>query len=90
MANSEKCPICGYELKDCQCLFSGSAHPDRSIREEVVYDHLYLFTPKQIQHLIDLQRYWQLSYSDDKLKQEYEKLIHEIGKIDLEVENGKS
>lgn len=79
--NKEKCstlcPICGYELKDCQCLFSGTAHPDRSTRCKVVYDHLYLFTPTQVQHLIELQKYWQISYSDNEFEQEYKKLINE-------------
>ena len=65
--DAELCPICGYELsKHCQCLFGGTAHPDRSLRRKVVLDHLYLFSPKQIQHIIDLQRYWQTSYSDER------------------------
>lgn len=63
-----KCPICNYEIKDCQCTFNGSTHPDRSKRKTVVFDHLYLFEPEQIKHLIDLQRYWQTSYSDEKLQ----------------------
>ena len=60
--NKVKCPICGYDLDNCQCLFGGSAHPDRSVREEVVKDHLYLLSPEQLTHLIELQRYWQVSY----------------------------
>lgn len=65
--DAELCPICGYELsKNCQCLFGGTAHPDRSLRRKVVLDHLYLFSPKQIQHIIDLQRHWQTSYSDER------------------------
>lgn len=77
MKNNEKCPICGYEIKDCQCIFSGSAHPNRDLRRKVVYDHLYLFSPAQIQHLIELQKDWQTSYSDSELKREYEQLISE-------------
>jgi len=48
-------------------MFGGSAHPDRSKRRQVVFDHLYLFTKKQIKHLIALERYWQISYGDDEL-----------------------
>lgn len=55
----EKCPICDYKISSCQCLYGGSAHPDRSKRIHVVFDHLYLFSKKQITHLIELQKYWQ-------------------------------
>ena len=77
----EKCPICDYELKHCQCRFGGSAHPDRSKRMTVVFDHLYLFSKRQIKHLIGLERCWQISYGDEekenirqKLKQQYEEV----------------
>lgn len=62
----EKCPICKYDISKCQCMFSGSAHPDRSKRKAVVKDHLYLFSPKQIEHIINLERRWQTSYTDDE------------------------
>ena len=51
----EKCPICKYDISMCQCMFGGSAHPDRSKRKEVVKDHLYLFSARQIQHIISLE-----------------------------------
>ena len=60
------CPICKYEIPECQCRFGGSSHPDRSKRKEVVKDHLYLLTEKQIEHLIALERQWQTSYGDDE------------------------
>ena len=60
----ERCPICNYDLKNCQCRFGGSCHPDRSKRKEVVKDHLYLLTKKQIKHLIALEKQWQTSYGD--------------------------
>ena len=72
-----KCPICDYEIKDCQCIFSGTAHPDRIRRKIVVFDHLYLFEKEQIEHLINLQKTWQISYGDEELEQEYEKLLKE-------------
>ena len=71
----EKCPICDYELKHCQCRFGGSAHPDRSKRRDVVFDHLYLLTRKQIKHLINLEKYWQISYGDDEKEKIRDELI---------------
>lgn len=75
MTDNTKCPICGYELKDCQCFFGGSCHPNRDKRREVVQDHLYLFNAEQLVHLIKLQAFWQISYGEyDKteLLKEYE------------------
>lgn len=59
-----RCPICNYKLKDCQCLYSGSCHPDRSKREEVVLHHLYLLTPEQIEHIKTLQKAQKECYED--------------------------
>lgn len=68
------CPICDYRFDMCQCRFSGSAHPDRSKRIEVVSDHLYLLTPLQLAHFISLQRHWEISYADP----EKTKILKEI------------
>lgn len=70
----ERCPICDYELNYCQCRYGGSGHPDRHDRREVVLHHLYLFSKKQIKHLIELEKYWQISYGDNERDKEYEKL----------------
>lgn len=61
-----RCPICNYKLKDCQCLYSGSCHPDRSKREEVVLHHLYLLTPEQIEHIKTLQKAQKECYEDEE------------------------
>lgn len=72
---NEVCPICGYPLHPsdnqcgCQCYFAGSAHPDRSIRESIVYEHLYLLSPEQVKHIINLQSKKQISYCDEKKNQ---------------------
>ena len=63
---NEKCPICEYNIKDCQCIYAGSAHPDRSNRRMVALEHLYLFTPKQVQHIIELEKFWQTDYVDEE------------------------
>lgn len=70
----EKCPICNYEFGYCQCPFGGSAHPDRSKRREVVFDHLYLFSPSQIEHIIGLEKRLQVSYGDE----ERTKILNEL------------
>ena len=69
-----KCPICDYDIEYCQCMFSGSAHPDRYKKREVVLDHLYLFEPEQVRHIIDLEKHWQISYGNPELKEIYEEM----------------
>lgn len=64
-----KCPICGYKLKECQCLYSGSCHPDRSKREEVVLHNLYLLSQEQLKHIIDIQKAQRNSYEDKEKNQ---------------------
>lgn len=66
MENKVICPICNYPLDWCQCRYSGSAHPDRSKRREVVQDHLYLLSNEQIEHLKKMQSYWSTSYIDEE------------------------
>ena len=60
------CPICGYELNFCQCLFGGSAHPDRNKERDVVQDHLYLLSYKRLMHHLELKRHWQTAYADEE------------------------
>lgn len=62
----DKCPICNYPLHQCQCLFGGNAHPDRNEERQVVLDHLYLLSEAQLQHVINLEKHWCMSYVDDK------------------------
>lgn len=81
-----KCPICNYSLDMCQCKFSGSAHPNRSKRMEVVVDHLYLFSPEQINHVISLQKWWNISYGDRDREQIFKELIAEYGKEERPME----
>lgn len=61
-----KCPICDYPIGKCQCRYAGEDHPDRSKRTMVVIQHLYLFSPEQIQHILELQKYWRVCYIDDE------------------------
>ncbi len=82
MSDNTKCPICGYKLDDCQCYFGGSAHPDRSKRRDVVQDHLYLLSEKQLKHLIELQACWQTSYSDEEKSKMLDDLINAETGID--------
>ena len=68
------CPICDYKFDMCQCRFGGSAHPDRSKRIAVVMDHLYLLSPRQLAHVINLQRHWQIGYDDSEKMDIYREL----------------
>lgn len=81
--SQEKCPICNNSINGCQCKFSGSAHPDRSKRMFVVFEHLYLLTPAQLMHVIKLQKYFQISYCDgekEKIVADLkEEVVHPIG-----------
>ena len=76
--NGNKCPICGYDINGhCQCLFGGTAHPDRHKKREVVLDHLYLFSNKQVEHIIKLEKHWQTSYGDEEKTKILKELIEE-------------
>lgn len=70
----EECPICRYKISGCQCRYGGSAHPDRRKRMEVVKDHLYLLSRKQLNHIVKLQKYWQTSYGDDEKNRIFKEL----------------
>jgi len=66
----ELCPICGYSITSnenalgCQCMFEGSCHSHRDKMQEVVFSHLYLLSPKQLEHIVKLQEKQQISYTD--------------------------
>lgn len=80
MQIKERCPICDYYISggeagiNCQCLFGGSAHPDRSMMERVVKDHLYMLSEKQLKHVIKLERFWRTSSDEEEYNQCYDKL----------------
>ena len=77
---NNKCPICRYDICHCQCRFCGSAHPDRSKRRTVVLDHLYLFSEEQINHIVNLEKSWQVSYGDAELNETLKELKKEASK----------
>lgn len=68
------CPICKYPFSHCQCLVAGNAHPDRWSRAMVVKDHLYLLTPTQLQHVVNLEKHWETSYEIDDMNKIVEEL----------------
>ena len=72
--NKNVCPICEYKFADCQCGFSGTAHPDRWKRARVVTDHLYLFSDAQIEHLKKVQKWWHICYDDEEMEKIREEL----------------
>lgn len=74
-----KCPICNYSIEHCQCLYGGSAHPDSYKRLQVVLDHLYLFSDEQLEHIKNLEKYWNASYVDKERSQIRDELLNEYG-----------
>ena len=70
----DKCPICEYPLDQCQCLYAGDAHPDRSKRQRVVLDHLHILSEPQLRHVIELERWWNMSYADQELTEICDKM----------------
>lgn len=74
-----KCPICNYDIEHCQCLYGGSAHPDRYKRRQVVLDHLYPFSDEQLEHIKSLEKYWNTSYGDKERSQIRDELLNEYG-----------
>lgn len=62
--NNSNCPICGYPIANCQCIFTGNAHPNREKRKSVVKDHLYLLSKDQLEHVLFLEKWWQTDYGD--------------------------
>ena len=80
----EKCPICENALNECNCRVCDTSKNDMYKKRQVVLDHLYLFSPEQIQHIIDLERDLKIAYGDSdrsKILIELEKERQIIGKI---------
>lgn len=84
-----RCPICEYLFDDCQCYYAGSAHPDRSARTSVVFDHIYLFDREQIKHIRKVQHHWQISYADSEKNQILKELEMQTG-ASIEADKGES
>ena len=59
-----KCPICNYDIEHCQCRVGGSADRDRSKRRQVVLDDGYVCCVGRMEHILELEKYWQISYGD--------------------------
>ena len=76
--SKKNCPICGYPFDMCQCRFGGNAHPDRSKRARVVADHIYLLSDRQIEHLKQVQKWWNTVYDDEEMNQILEELESEV------------
>lgn len=73
--HDEYCPICEYELQQCQCIYGGPAHPDRGRRRDIVLHHLDMLSVKQIGHIVALEAYWRISYGDPEDEKEYQEFV---------------
>ena len=62
--NKKNCPVCDYLS-------------DRSKRARVVADHIYLLSDGQIEHLKQIQKWWNTVYDDEEMNQILEELESE-------------
>ena len=76
--SKKNCPVCDYLFDMCQCRFGGNAHPDRSKRARVVADHIYLLSDEQIEHLKQIQKWWNTVYDDEEMNQILKELESEV------------
>lgn len=70
-----ECPICHYEFKMCQCKYGGKSHPERTNNIRVVFDNMYLLNEQQREHIIKLQEFFDMSYTDRAMQEIKEQLI---------------
>ena len=66
MRNAERCPICDYPLRYCECANKSVLSKKEEINLQVATDHLYLLSERQIRHLIEIERIWDIWYSDER------------------------
>ena len=59
-----KCPICRYIISDCTCIHSDIRNPEFAKTRDVVMDHLYMLNSDQINHIMKLEKFWDISYKD--------------------------
>lgn len=67
------CPICEYSIEHCQCMYGGTSHPNRDLRMEVVFQHLYLLSEEQLKHIIKLQERMNISAEG-----EYTRILNDL------------
>ena len=75
--SKKNCPVCDYLFDMCQCKFGGKTHPDKSKRARVVADNIYLLSDGQIEHLKQIQKWWNTVYDDEEMNQILEELESE-------------
>ena len=59
------CPICHKSFDDCRCRYD-LPEGGTLAYVEVILDHLYLCSDEQLQHIIKLEKEWNLFYNDDR------------------------
>lgn len=69
-----ECPICHYEFKMCQCKYGEKSHPERTNNIRVVFDNMYLLNEQQREHIIKLQEFFNMSYTDRAMQEIKEQL----------------
>lgn len=66
MCYEERCPICNMPLRYCECANKSELSEDEEAAFQVALEHLYLLSEEQIRHLIEIERVWEIGYTDNR------------------------
>lgn len=64
----ERCPICDMPLRYCECANKSILSEEEQRCLQVALEHLYLLSTEQIRHLIEIERVWEIGYTDNREK----------------------
>lgn len=66
LRSDNRCPLCHSLFVDCYCRYD---IPKNANRDDVriIMDHLYMLDPNELQHIIKLEKLWELFYCDSEL-----------------------
>ncbi len=66
LRSDNRCPLCHSLFVDCYCRYD---IPKKANRNDVhiIIDHLYMLDPNEQQHIIKLEKLWELFYSEPEL-----------------------
>lgn len=64
MCYEERCPICDMPLRYCECANKSVLSEDEEAAFQVALEHLYLLSEAQRKHLIEIERVWEIGYTD--------------------------
>lgn len=66
MCYEERCPICNMPLRYCECANKSILSEEEQRCLQVALEHLYLLSTEQMRHLIEIERVWEIGYTDNR------------------------